>query len=270
MKKNKTSILIIGNDGKSKKSIQLNTHIVLYWKQYLISFIAVFLLLGCTIGYIIYDQTSSFYNNKLSFIQNLKIKSEQKKAEQSLQKVDAYVNRINQLLRDKGLYVSHSEHTGGPVADDSDIEALSNDYIERLSFLERSLNESPVGLPHNGYITSHFGYRSNPFSGEGAEVHKGIDFKGGMGEPVKTTAIGKIVHAGPKGGYGNCVIVEHPRGYKTLYAHLSKINVWEGEKVSSGRVIGKVGSTGRSTGPHLHYEVLKNEERVNPEQFLKL
>ena len=125
-----------------------------------------------------------------------------------------------------------------------------------------------LGRPHNGDVTSHFGTRENPFSGGGAETHSGMDFRGKTGDIVKSTANGKVSFAGVKGGYGNCVIIDHGYNLQTLYGHFSKINVKEGQEIKTGSIVGLVGSTGRSTGPHLHYEVHFKGERINPELYL--
>ena len=132
------------------------------------------------------------------------------------------------------------------------------------------LQSVPLGLPHGGAMSSAFGERANPFTGRGSESHGGLDFKGATGEPVQATASGKVVFAGWQGGYGNVVQVAHAHGYTTLYAHLSRIDVERGQPVTAGDTVGLLGSTGRSTGPHLHYEVQRRGERLDPEQFLAL
>ncbi|MBD1365342.1 M23 family metallopeptidase [Mucilaginibacter sp. ZT4R22] len=146
-------------------------------------------------------------------------------------------------------------------------------YSEFNSYLDRLVNNiayMPMGYPRISSFTSFFGYRSNPFDFGGGEFHPGLDFKGKKGEPVKCTASGNVIYAARAGGYGNCVRIKHPNGLETWYGHLSKINVHEGQRVTVGDVIGKVGSTGRSTGPHLHYEIRKNGRPVNPKQYLSL
>lgn len=143
-------------------------------------------------------------------------------------------------------------------------------YDEYLSRLLNSVAFTPMGYPRISSITSVFGYRSDPFDSENAEYHPGIDFKGAKGDPVHVTADGKVIFTGRKGGYGNCIIVQHKNDFQTLYGHLSHINVEEGQSVSTGDVIGKVGSTGRSTGSHLHYEVRKEGKPINPARFLTL
>ncbi|MDO5625669.1 MAG: M23 family metallopeptidase [Pseudomonadota bacterium] len=132
------------------------------------------------------------------------------------------------------------------------------------------LQSIPLGLPHEGPLSSGFGNRANPFTGRGSESHGGLDFKGNTGDPIQSTASGTVTFAGWQGGYGNLVEVTHGHGYRTLYAHLSRIDVKKGQKISGGHVVGQLGSTGRSTGPHLHYEVQLRGERLSPEQFLSL
>lgn len=119
------------------------------------------------------------------------------------------------------------------------------------------------------FITCGYGWRSNPFSGSGREFHSGIDIRANY-EWVKVVMYGKVTYAGWMGGYGKTIIVAHPDGYKTLYAHLSHINVRTGQYVKQGQIIAKSGNTGRSTGPHLHFEVIKNGKQQNPYTKLKI
>ena len=116
------------------------------------------------------------------------------------------------------------------------------------------------------YISSRFGERVHPITGE-LKHHNGMDIAANMGTAVYAADGGKVVLAEWYGGYGNCIMIDHGNGYKTLYGHLSSIGVSEGQSVSQGAVIGAVGSTGNSTGPHLHFEVYANDSRIDPEQF---
>ena len=116
------------------------------------------------------------------------------------------------------------------------------------------------------YISSRFGERVHPITGE-LKNHNGMDIASNMGTTVYAADGGKVVLAEWYGGYGNCIMIDHGNGYKTLYGHLSVIGVSEGQNVSQGAVIGAVGSTGNSTGPHLHFEVYANGSRIDPEQF---
>jgi murein DD-endopeptidase MepM/ murein hydrolase activator NlpD len=141
--------------------------------------------------------------------------------------------------------------------------------LEALLFnRELDKNATPSRMPiANSYITSGFGGRADPFGGGGA-FHKGIDFKASVGDPVLTVADGVVSFAGVKSGYGNVVDVDHGNGYVTRYAHNSRLVVRVGDLVRVGQEIAKAGSTGRSTGAHVHFEVWENGGVVNPRKFL--
>jgi murein DD-endopeptidase MepM/ murein hydrolase activator NlpD len=117
-------------------------------------------------------------------------------------------------------------------------------------------------------VSSPFGYRPDPFLGRPA-LHPGVDLVQEWGASVHATGAGRVVHAGWMGGYGNMVEIDHGDGLATRYGHLSSILVVEGQQVEPGELLGKLGSTGRSTGPHLHYEVRVDGEPVDPVRFLK-
>ena len=135
--------------------------------------------------------------------------------------------------------------------------------------LNRTLALVPYRKPVIGEVefTSGFGVRSDPFLGRPA-MHTGLDFRAASGDPVRVTANGKVVSAGWSGGYGRMIEVDHGNGLATRYGHLSEINVKIGEIVRIGQVIGLVGSTGFSTGPHLHFEVRINGTAVDPVPYL--
>ena len=141
--------------------------------------------------------------------------------------------------------------------------------LARMSALERALEGVPQVVPAaNQNITSSFGFRRDPFNGRSA-MHNGIDFKGARGSPILAAATGRVIYAGRKGGYGNFVEIDHGNGLTTRYAHLSRIDVKVGQSVDAGETLGGLGSTGRSTGPHLHFEVRLNGRAVNPRPFLE-
>ncbi|MBC7325458.1 MAG: peptidoglycan DD-metalloendopeptidase family protein, partial [Moorella sp. (in: Bacteria)] len=131
----------------------------------------------------------------------------------------------------------------------------------RLLLASRSGSSGRLGWPVAGSIVSPFGYR-------GREFHAGIDVAAGTGAPVVAAESGRVSRAGWYGGYGKCVDINHGSGVMTRYAHLSTIAVEVGEQVSRGQLIGRVGSTGNATGPHLHFEVIVNGRSLNPVQFL--
>jgi murein DD-endopeptidase MepM/ murein hydrolase activator NlpD len=126
---------------------------------------------------------------------------------------------------------------------------------------------TPTIWPAQGWLTDAFGKRSDPFTGE-QEFHSGLDISTDRGQPVYATANGTVQSAGPAGAYGNMVTLDHGFGLVTRYAHLQACKVRSGEMVRRGDVIGLVGSTGRSTGDHVHYEVLANGQTLNPLRFL--
>mgnify|MGYP006169564389 CR=1 FL=1 len=141
--------------------------------------------------------------------------------------------------------------------------------LEALLFnRELDRNATPGRMPiANSYITSGFGGRADPFGG-GGQNHKGIDFKARVGDPVLSVADGVVSFAGVKGGYGNVIDVDHGNGYVTRYAHNSRLSVRAGDLVRVGQEVAKAGSTGRSTGAHVHFEVWENGRVVNPRKFL--
>jgi murein DD-endopeptidase MepM/ murein hydrolase activator NlpD len=136
--------------------------------------------------------------------------------------------------------------------------------------LRRVADSLPLRRPLRGDVdtTSGFGYRVDPFTRSMA-LHTGIDFRDDYGSPVRATAPGKVIAAEWNGGYGNMVEVDHGNGLSTRYAHLSALSVSEGQKVEAGTVVGKLGSTGRSTGPHLHYETRVDGDPVDPARYLR-
>lgn len=145
-------------------------------------------------------------------------------------------------------------------------------YVEQaLRVYEAVLRERttmPSIWPVAGSLESGFGGRRNPFGGPGYEYHEGQDIDVPYGTPVSATANGTVVFAGWQSGYGQVVFIDHGDGISTRYGHLSQIDVLVGQTIKQGEVLGRVGSTGRSTGPHLHYEVRLNNEPVDPRDFL--
>jgi murein DD-endopeptidase MepM/ murein hydrolase activator NlpD len=162
-----------------------------------------------------------------------------------------------------------SVNSGGPfVPEQSDAEDAE---IERqLQVIQSASNPASIPLiwAHTGKINNEFGFRRNPFGGRTYEFHAGMDIDGERGDIVVAPAGGVVTEAGWKGGYGQMVEIDHGNGLKTRYGHLSKIDVTPGETLTRGQPIAFVGSTGRSTGPHLHYELRLNEKPINPRRFL--
>jgi len=181
-------------------------------------------------------------------------------------------------LNPKNLVQSVQKASGGPFipffGDNDDagkhpaLERL-NVALERMDILERSLSAIPSTMPADvNMMTSRYGYRRDPFTGRGA-MHSGIDFKGPYGQPILAAADGVVGFAGWKSGYGKTVEINHENGLMTRYAHLSRIAVSAGQNITNGSKLGAMGSTGRSTGTHLHFEVRLHGRAINPRPFLE-
>ncbi len=142
------------------------------------------------------------------------------------------------------------------------------DGLERWSGLRRLNEVLPLGKPVNSRVTSNYGTRNDPFTGK-PKKHRGIDFAGKIGTELMAVAPGRVVSAGERVGYGTTVEIDHGLGFTTLYAHLSQILVSRGDWVRPGTVVGLAGSSGRSTGPHLHYEIRYKGAPFDPTKFVK-
>lgn len=164
---------------------------------------------------------------------------------------------------------------GGPFVEPEDVfdpfAASINDLdlaLERLDAARRTARKLPFGNPSPGSsITSRFGNRTDPFFGRLA-LHAGIDFRAATGTEIRSTGAGTVVVAGRNGGYGNMVEIDHGNGLTTRYAHLSRVLVKVGDHIEASTTVGLSGTTGRSTGPHLHYEVRRNGKAIDPMRFL--
>ena len=197
-------------------------------------------------------------------------------------------DRMRLAFRLAGLnpdrYADHSSSLGGPLIEAKDPRALAavldvdQDFAMRIQRASsnmsemRSLSEAarrlPLARPTDTARSSGFGMRFDPFTGRPA-FHSGMDFSGGMMTPIHATAPGVVSFTGGRSGYGNTIEIDHGSGFKTRYAHLSTIAVRPGQRVAIGQRIGGMGSTGRSTGPHLHYEVWVNGRAQNPDRFVR-
>jgi murein DD-endopeptidase MepM/ murein hydrolase activator NlpD len=180
-------------------------------------------------------------------------------------------------LDPKAVLASMRSAQGGPLEKLSTSRDGSTDprferlglSLARMEAYEQGLDGIPQVVPADGgMITSTFGYRSDPFNGSGA-FHPGLDFRGAYGAPIHAAAEGRVSFVGQIRGYGNVVEISHGNGLLTRYAHMSKTMAKVGQQVAAGDTIGAIGSTGRSTGPHLHFEVRINNRAVNPRPFLE-
>ena len=151
---------------------------------------------------------------------------------------------------------------------ETDVQERSfQELVEYLEDQKSLLASTPSIWPVKGWLTSSFGYRTSPFTGR-REMHKGIDVATRTGTPIIAPADGIVVFAGREGGFGNMLLIDHGYGIMTRYGHCSSLEIKKGDKVKRGDVIAKVGNSGRSTGPHLHYEVAVNGVSVNPMRYI--
>ena len=202
--------------------------------------------------------------------------------EQLASDVTERTERIAAVLEEIGRDVpgdgKDEEAMGGPfipLPSDVDPEtfrdgvALVTAEVERFETLQDTVSGLPLMTPMSGAtITSRFGVRTDPFRRRPA-MHTGIDFRAPSGQPARATAAGTVISAGYNRGYGNMVEIDHGGGLTTRFAHLSKILAKKGQKVERGDTVGQTGSTGRSTGPHLHYEIRVNGRAIDPMTFIR-
>jgi murein DD-endopeptidase MepM/ murein hydrolase activator NlpD len=210
-----------------------------------------------------------------------RLRDEQAALESSLaDAAKARLGKVEQAIRSFGLNPSSLGVTrrggmGGPyepvrglIASDPDLRELAT-LLGRLSAMEATLAAIPSGRPTAAPMeTSSYGYRRDPFNGRPA-FHSGIDFPGHHGQQILAAASGKVSFVGRRQGYGNVIEVTHGNAMMTRYAHLSRATARVGDKVARGQAIARMGSTGRSTGTHLHFEVRVNGAAVNPRRFLE-
>ena len=215
--------------------------------------------------------------------ENTRLRAQNLKQQQELQNLNNRVNAVEDTSRKlaeiSGLPAGEQQSPRGQGGPARPIDGAALASIEsKTARLERQMwiyqemvrghGMIPSIWPVAGVLESGLGGRRNPFSGRGFEYHEGQDIDAAYGSPVQASASGKVTIAGRQRGYGNVVYVDHGAGLSTRYGHLSQINVAVGQTVSRGQTIGLVGSTGRSTGPHLHYEVRINNQPVDPKRYL--
>ena len=277
------STVIIVNKNSEPKTLRVKTKHISRLRHYAVGIVSVIMLLSGVIIYLRSQNNSEEAEKKQLMAQITKLKdaipvaaAEVKKGDEAqtyIQSIEGKLQKINDYLRKRGLKGFSTAAVGGNG--NSEASKLTNNeayslYDEYLTRLVHTVAFTPMGYPHISSLTSYFGYRSDPFDSSDAEFHPGIDFKGNKGDDARCTANGRVVFAGWAGGYGNCVRIAHANSYETLYGHLSRISVNVGQEVTVGQKIGEVGSTGRSTGTHLHYEIRKNGKAINPISYLTL
>jgi len=274
-KKDRTTIIFVNNNQNSNKPIQVPSSYILHWKKYVFGLLGTFVFLLGMIIYLSYNMTLVESSKELLSKQLRENKKEATVLDTSALKkhyesIDKKLLTINKFLKARGIKTIVKNEGGEGNSDILSVEEIGEFYEGYLNKMIDYVAFTPMGYPHFGAITSGYGHRENPFTGENVETHKGLDFKGKRGEIVKSTASGRVTYAGRRGGYGNCIVINHGNGFETYYGHLSRILITEGTQVKAGDNIGKIGSTGRSTGPHLHYEIHKNGKIINPRSFLTI
>lgn len=301
-KPKKFTFLIIPEGTERTKSLSISARTIKLFLGVIAGILVVFVLLIYEFLHQQYQGHELFKTRKLIAEQNNQIMDFANKIHmlqtklESLQQFDMKIR----ILANISNPASDSENTysiGGPTIDTGGypvplsgvskymlvkkMEMDINDLLTKTSIEERSLQEVYEGIldkkdlllatpsiwPVRGFITSGFGWRINPITG-GKEFHEGIDIATQLGNPIKAPANGIVSFAGWESGYGNTIIIDHGYGITTLYGHLSKIDVKVGEMIKRGQVVGDIGDTGFSTGPHLHYQVMINGIPVNPMRYL--
>ena len=267
---------IIAQTSRSRSRIR---RICVHTRWLKVSAVAAFVVLGAAL-YGIYALTQHISHQRVEQ-ENAQLRAENQKQRQQLDnlnhRIEAVEDASRRLAEISG--VSNNQQpimngAGGPFLplDEASTVEYKTDQLEReLRAYEVMLRERasvPSIWPVEGILESGVGGRRNPFGGGSYEYHEGQDIDALMGAPVVATASGTVTVACAQNGYGNVVYIDHGNGLSTRYGHLSQIDAIAGQKIARGDVLGRVGSTGRSTGPHLHYEVRINNEPVNPRPYM--
>ncbi|MBI5234265.1 MAG: M23 family metallopeptidase [Deltaproteobacteria bacterium] len=304
MKKRYLTIFFLSGDSSKMRQLRMPYSVYLYARNTLAVFLAVAVVF---FAYISFDYTSLVYKaSLLSDVkkENLTQKLELQRFAAKIREIETTLSRLK--LFDKKLRIMANLDKapsdgrvlmgmGGPEGEDGGTLSLADkkdelikgmhSTLDELSvetkvrgeslvelqsyFLEKSalLSSTPSIWPTRGWVSSGFGKRDSPFSGL-RHMHRGIDIANNIGTPVVATADGVVSEAGVESGFGKIVTISHGYGMKTIYGHLSMIKVAKGERIKRGQVIAEMGNSGRSTGPHLHYEVALNGVSVNPMKYI--
>ena len=269
---------IISYTSRSRSQIR---RICLHKKWLKVSAAVAFLILGAAL-YGLYGLTQQSAHFRIE-IENQRLRAETERQRQELNELNHRVEAVedtSRKLAEKSGVVNNNEANlhgaGGPAvplnaAGLAALEGKMNRLEQDLRAHEAVLRErgfTPSIWPVDGKLESGFGGRRNPFGGSSYELHTGQDIVAASGTPVVAGAKGTVAFVGWQNGYGRLVVIDHGGGLTTRYGHLSEADVVQGQEVGRGEFIGRVGSTGRSTGPHLHYEVRINDEPVDPLQYL--
>jgi murein DD-endopeptidase MepM/ murein hydrolase activator NlpD len=270
---------IIAHTSRSRARVQR----IRVEKRSVTIFCSALLLLAVGLFYGLYGLTQQAAHLRTRF-ENQRLRAENEHQRQELEKLNNRVEKVedtSRKLAEKSGVVEQAAvlpGSGGPALP-MDEMALAT-VMAKMGRLEEDLRAyeailrqrgyTPTLWPVDGTLEGGFGGRRNPFGGPGYEFHSGQDIEAAWGTPVVAGASGRVSFVGWQNGYGQLVVVDHGSGLTTRYGHLSHIDVELNQTVSRAQLLGKVGSTGRSTGPHLHYEVRINDQPVNPLPYLLL
>ena len=297
--KQKYSIVIIPQNNKSVKSIDIK----IPNRRMLVATCVLFVLILATAVFSITQFITNKNNEQLSLKNDLEVmaktieqqnkllqdsheavKLAKDSEQQTRQNFSDFVKSYSQITDKYASSISRGNSSSNQTTAASDlmqlnrlIEEMSSSYdsdkevaakLEKSNTaLENYVDSLPTLLPARGVISSNFGMRIHPTTKKNTQ-HNGIDIAADTGDPILAAASGIVTSSGYMSGYGYAVIIDHQNGFKTLYGHASKLLVDKGEKVKKGQVIAKVGSTGRSTGPHLHFELQVNNKAVDPTKYM--
>ena len=275
MDKDRYTIMLVTTGFQSAKSFSVKkSHIRIAFCSVLIfAFLSLF---SFSTSYIYYKDSAKKSESVHKLISTINILSQdidnsrlsEAQLRSKLQGIEETLLDMQDMLQKKGIKKELS--IGGEFISAEKLSMSYVDYMKKdIDDLFNTMVSTPVGTPLKGKINSDFGYRKDPFKHR-TGFHSGIDIDASYGQSIVATADGKVIKASWQSSYGKTVVIKHENGYETLFGHLSKITVKEGDEVKVGDVIGKAGSTGRSTGTHLHYEVIKDGKRLNPKNYLSL
>ena len=270
---------IIAHTSRSKARVQR----IRIEKRSVTVFCVVLALFAVGLFYGLYGLTQHAAHLRTEF-ENQELRAENERQRQELEKLNNRVERVedtSRKLAEKSGVVEAGAvlpGSGGPALplDEMGLATLTakmgrlEEDMRAYEAILRQRGYTPTVWPVEGKLEGGFGGRRNPFGGGGYEFHSGQDIEAGWGAPVVAGASGRVSFVGWQNGYGQLVVVDHGGGLTTRYGHLSDIDVELNQTVSRAQLLGKVGSTGRSTGPHLHYEVRINDHPVNPLPYLLL
>jgi murein DD-endopeptidase MepM/ murein hydrolase activator NlpD len=267
MDKKKTTVIIMSYDGTAPKTFKIKTTFIRNFKKYFkvlagVSFLFVFAIAVFIITYYLTKIQNEKLFNEITRIKKEVALLDSAKLTEKINYIESNITKLNNYLIERGVYRNIPSEQEKIVFDKVD------KYVEQSLLFMNTFENIPLGFPYHGNVSSEYGYRKNPFGGYNGEFHPGIDFKGEWGDPVFATGKGVVERCDWYFGYGNAVVLRHDEGLTVIYGHLSKVNVIQNQQVNAGDLIGYIGSTGRSTGPHLHYEIRRNNEDIDPNSFI--